>query len=46
MQEILFFLGIDFKIKTIEVDKKKIKMQIWDTGKKVLVNLFLISGIR
>ena len=26
------FIGIDFKIKTIEVDKKKIKMQIWDTG--------------
>ena len=25
-------IGIDFKIKTIEVDKKKIKMQIWDTG--------------
>eukprot|EP00828_Plagiopyla_frontata_P014598 TRINITY_DN1909_c0_g4_i1.p1 TRINITY_DN1909_c0_g4~~TRINITY_DN1909_c0_g4_i1.p1 ORF type:complete len:213 (+),score=41.00 TRINITY_DN1909_c0_g4_i1:106-744(+) len=25
-------IGIDFKIKTIEVDKKKIKMQIWDTA--------------
>jgi len=24
--------GIDFKIKTIEVDGKKIRMQIWDTA--------------
>lgn len=26
------YLGIDFKIKTIDVDNKKIKMQIWDTA--------------
>lgn len=25
-------VGIDFKIKTIEVDGKKIRMQIWDTA--------------
>ena len=25
-------LGIDFKIKTIDVDGKKIRMQIWDTA--------------
>jgi Ras-related protein Rab-8A len=25
-------LGIDFKIKTIEVDSKRIRMQIWDTA--------------
>lgn len=25
-------LGIDFKLKNIEVDNKKIKMQIWDTA--------------
>ena len=25
-------LGIDFKIKTIEVEGKKIRMQIWDTA--------------
>jgi len=25
-------IGIDFKIKTIEVDGKKIKLQIWDTA--------------
>jgi len=25
-------IGIDFKIKTIDVDGKKIKMQIWDTA--------------
>jgi len=28
----LTFLGIDFKMKTIEVDDKKIKIQIWDTA--------------
>ena len=25
-------IGIDFKIKTIELDGKRIKMQIWDTA--------------
>jgi len=28
----VFFLGIDFKIKTIEIGGKKIKLQIWDTA--------------
>ena len=26
------FAGIDFKIRTIELDSKKIKLQIWDTA--------------
>ena len=26
------FIGIDFKIKVLDVEDKKIKMQIWDTA--------------
>ena len=25
-------IGVDFKIKTFDIDEKKIKMQIWDTA--------------
>lgn len=25
----LLFLGIDFKVKTIEVEGKKVKLQVW-----------------
>ena len=27
-----FWLGIDFKIKVIDIEGKKIKLQIWDTA--------------
>ena len=26
------YLGIDFKIKTINVDEKRVKLQVWDTA--------------
>ena len=25
-------IGVDFKVKTLEIDNKQIKMQIWDTA--------------
>ena len=25
-------IGVDFKLKTIALDSKKIKLQVWDTG--------------
>ena len=25
-------IGVDFKIKTLEIDKKKVRLQIWDTA--------------
>ena len=30
--EIGFHIGIDFKIKTINIDGKNVKVQIWDTA--------------
>lgn len=27
-----FIVGIDFKIKTINIDGKNVKLQIWDTA--------------
>uniref|UniRef100_A0AAX7TI41 small monomeric GTPase n=2 Tax=Astatotilapia calliptera TaxID=8154 RepID=A0AAX7TI41_ASTCA len=30
--KMLAYLGIDFKVKTIEVDGKKVKLQVWDTA--------------
>jgi Ras-related protein Rab-8A len=29
---VLFFNSIDFKIRTIELDGRRIKLQIWDTA--------------
>lgn len=28
----IFIVGIDFKIKTINIDGKNVKLQIWDTA--------------
>ena len=30
-------IGIDFRIKTIEIRGKKIKLQIWDTAGQVMI---------
>ena len=28
----IFLIGIDFKIKTINIDEKRVKLQVWDTA--------------
>lgn len=32
METHLATIGVDFKIKTVELDGKKVKLQIWDTA--------------
>lgn len=39
-------LGIDFKIRTIELDGKKIKLQIWDTAGQERFRSLIPSYIR
>ena len=39
-------VGIDFKIKMIEIDSKKVKMQIWDGGNYEINEKFLNSYIK
>jgi Ras-related protein Rab-8A len=29
---LIFLVGIDFKIKTVQIDGKNVKLQIWDTA--------------
>jgi small GTP-binding protein len=37
-------IGVDFKIKTINIDGKVVKLQIWDTaGKNILLSFFFLS---
>jgi Ras-related protein Rab-8A len=31
-KRLITILGIDFKIKVIDVDGKKLKLQVWDTA--------------
>lgn len=35
-------IGVDFKIKTIKLNGKRIRLQVWDTGKLILNYRFLI----
>ena len=35
-------IGVDFKIKTIKLNGKRIRLQVWDTGKLILNDRFLI----
>ena len=32
MYNLIFLVGIDFKIKTVQIDGKNVKLQIWDTA--------------
>ena len=33
-------IGVDFKVKTIKLDGKRIRLQVWDTGKLILTKLY------
>ena len=43
---LFIFLGIDYKIRTVDIDGKKIRLQIWDTAGQERFSTITIAHYR